>query len=153
MDEINWLNDIENRAWRGLRRMNTLMPARIERDLQADAGLSDADYEVLSNLSEQLDHQYRFKDLSARLLWSRSRLSHHLTRMEARGLVRRDHHPDDARGAIVALTADGFAAIEAAAPGHIRSVRSHLIDLLSPEELVVLGEITDRVVTHLETEE
>ena len=133
--------------------MNTLMPARIERDLQADAGLSDADYEVLSNLSEQLDHQYRFKDLSARLLWSRSRLSHHLTRMESRGLVRRDHHPDDARGAIVALTERGFAAIEAAAPGHLRSVRSHFIDLLSPEELVALSEITDRVVTHLETEE
>ena len=148
----DWLSEQEARAWRGFRRMNTLMPPRIERDLQLDAGLSDADYEVLSNLSEQGDHRYRLKDLSARLLWSRSRLSHHLTRMEARDLVRRVDYEHDARGAVVVLTDDGLAAIRSAAPGHVLSVRRHFIDLLSAEELAMLGEIADRVVARLEAD-
>ncbi len=126
------------------------MPPRIERDLQLDAGLSAADYEVLSNLSEHDDHSFRLKDLSERLLWSRSRLSHHLSRMETRGLIKRVEVDEDGRGSMAVLTDAGFAAIRAAAPGHVESVRANFLDLLTPRELTMIGEIADRVVAHLE---
>ncbi|MET7709806.1 hypothetical protein [Micromonospora sp. NPDC005413] len=83
------------------------------------------------------------------MLWSRSRLSHHLTRMQQRGLVTREEYADDARGSIIALTPAGRQAIESAAPGHVAAVRRHLIDLLTPAEVEALGALTHRVVDHL----
>jgi DNA-binding MarR family transcriptional regulator len=55
----------------------------------------------------------------------------------------------DARGAFVVLTDAGWKAIKAAAPGHVESVREHFIDLLTAEEIRVLGDISERVVEHL----
>jgi len=133
--------------------MMTLLPPRIDQELQADAGLSGADYEILSNLSEQPDQTCRLKDLAARLLWSRSRLSHQLTRMEARGLVSRVEATEDKRGSFAVLTPLGHQTIDRAAPGHVTSVRNNLIDLLSEEELVVLTDIAKRVVAAIETNE
>ncbi|WP_238426035.1 MarR family winged helix-turn-helix transcriptional regulator [Micromonospora parastrephiae] len=80
---------------------------------------------------------------------SRSRLSHHLTRMQQRGLVTREKCPDDARGAIVVLTPAGRGAIDAATPDHVTAVRRHFIDLLTPAEVEALGAFTHRVVDHL----
>lgn len=129
--------------------MNTVMSARVERDLHLDSGLSGADYEVLSNLSEQPGLEYRLKDLSLRLLWSASRLSHQLTRMESRGLVERREFEGDGRGAVVGLTSAGLTAIERAAPGHVHSVRSHFLDPLNQEQLRVLGDISELVLAGL----
>lgn len=151
VENVDWLDPLEARAWRGFRRIITLMPPRIERDLRVDAQLSVADYEVLSNLSEQENHSYRLMDLAERLLWSRSRLSHHLERMEARNLITRRSSPEDGRGAVAELTEHGLATIVAAAPSHVASVRSHFIDLLTPSELEVLGDLSERVVAHLES--
>lgn len=148
MAEPRWLTAEQARAWRGYRRMFLLLNAQIARDLNR-AGLSEADYDVLSTLSETDGHRARIKDLGAHLLWSQSRLSHHLTRMHQRGLVGREECPGDARGAIVALTAAGLRAIEAAAPGHVESVREHFIDLLTPQQVQAFGEIADTVVEHL----
>jgi DNA-binding MarR family transcriptional regulator len=83
--------------------------------------------------------------------WSASRLSHQITRMQQRGLVDREECADDGRGSMLVLIADGMAAIEAAAPGHVASVRKYFIDLLSPEELDVLGALTHRVVDRLQS--
>jgi DNA-binding MarR family transcriptional regulator len=99
MAEPRWLDDTEARAWRGYRRMHALLDLQIARDLAADSGLSETDYDVLSNLSEAAEHQLRLTDLAADMLWSKSRLSHHLTRMQQRGLIRREGSPDDARSA------------------------------------------------------
>ena len=152
MKSVTWLDETEERAWRGFRRMMTLLLPRIGRDLQVDSGLSDADYEVLSNLSESIHHDYRFKDLAERMLWSKSRLSHHLTRMEGRGLIRRTEDGGDGRGSMVVLTDRGYQAITEAAPAHVASVRRHFIDLLTVEQLAIVAEVTDVVVAHLETE-
>lgn len=151
MQKTLWLTPTEDQAWRAFRRMMTLLPPRIDRDLQTDAGLSGPDYEILSNLSEQPNQTYRLKDLATRLLWSRSRLSHQLTRMQARGLVSRNDATEDKRGSFATLTALGHKAITQAAPGHVTSVRNNLIDLLSEEELRVLTDIAQRIVTNLET--
>ncbi|MBN0039794.1 winged helix-turn-helix transcriptional regulator [Cellulosimicrobium cellulans] len=144
-----WLTPDEERAWRAYRRMQTVLPVALARDLARDSGLSDPDYDVLSTLSEQPGHRWQLRDLAARMLWSRSRLSHHLARMEKRGLVTREADPDDGRNAVVVLTDHGFATLQDAAPAHVESVRRHLVDLATPEELTALTALAERVVSEV----
>jgi DNA-binding MarR family transcriptional regulator len=144
-----WLDEAEDRAWRSYMRMRTLLHARILRDLAREAGLSGPDYDVLSHVSESPGRRARLGELAERIAWSRIRLSHHLTRMERRGLVTRQDCPSDGRGAFVVLTDAGFRVIQAAAPGHVASVRRNFIDLLSRQQLDALTSITDTVVGHL----
>jgi DNA-binding MarR family transcriptional regulator len=149
MAEPRWLDSGEMRAWRGYRRMRTLLDLQISRDLGADSGLSDADYDVLSTLSEAPGHRMRLSELAASIFWSVSRLSHHVTRMQQRGLVTRDECPSDGRGAVLVLTDAGWDTIRAAAEQHVASVRRHFIDLLTPEQIEALAGIADKVVDHL----
>jgi DNA-binding MarR family transcriptional regulator len=147
--EPRWLDEAEDRAWRGYLRMRTLLHAQIVRDLARESGLSGPDYDVLSNVSEAEGRRERLAALAARMAWSRSRLSHHITRMEQRGLVTREGCASDGRGAFVVLTDAGWRAIQEAAPGHVASVRRHFIDLLSREQLDALAEISQTVVRRL----
>ncbi|MFI6938534.1 MarR family winged helix-turn-helix transcriptional regulator [Streptomyces sp. NPDC050418] len=148
----HWLTDREQRAWQAYRRMFLLLNAQISRDLQQDSGLSDPDYDVLSNLAAAPDHRRRISELADRMLWSRSRLSHHLARMQQRGLVTRDSCATDGRGAVVVLTAEGRQTLDTAAPAHVDSVHRHFIDLLTPEQLDALAEIGETVVARLADE-
>jgi DNA-binding MarR family transcriptional regulator len=150
MTEPRWLDPQEDRAWRGYRRMKALLDAQTGRDLAADAGLSEPDYDVLSNLTEVAGHSWRASELAARLLWSTSRLSHHISRMEAKGLVAREECGTDGRGAVIVLTSKGLQVIEAAAPCHVASVRRHFLDLLSRHELKALEGMAQKVVAHLD---
>jgi DNA-binding MarR family transcriptional regulator len=147
--QTRWLDPAEERAWRGYRRMFLLLNAQLARDLATDAGLSEADYDVLSTLSEAEGRRERISTLAARMLWSQSRLSHHIARMEGRGLVARDDCESDGRGSVVVLTDKGMQALAAAAPGHVAAVRGYLIDRLSPDQIAVLGDIAELVVTGL----
>jgi DNA-binding MarR family transcriptional regulator len=147
--EPRWLTKREDRAWRGYRRMRTLLDLQLGRDLLRESGLSEADYDVLSGLSETEGRKMRLSELASQMLWSKSRLSHHITRMEQRGLVRREECSDDARGSVVALTNAGWNAIVAAAPGHVTSVRRHLIDVLTADEIDALAAFSQRVVDRL----
>lgn len=148
MPSTRWLNHVEDRAWRGLNRVQLLVFSEITRDLQRDSALSVADYDVLSNVSESAAGRWRFGDLAARMRWSTSRLSHHIDRMVARGLVERVDRADDGRGSDVILTELGRATIEAAAPPHVESVRRHLFDHLSPEQVAQLADITETLLAH-----
>jgi DNA-binding MarR family transcriptional regulator len=143
-----WLTDDEQRAWRAYRRMVLLVDGAVSRDLSRDSGLSMPDYQVLAALSEAADHRRRLSDLAVVMQWSPSRLSHHVSRMQARGLVVRTECAEDLRGAFIVLTDAGWDAVRATAPEHVRSVRTHLIDLLSPDEIAALTSIGDKVVTH-----
>ncbi|HEY7007887.1 MAG TPA: MarR family transcriptional regulator, partial [Jatrophihabitantaceae bacterium] len=107
----NWLTDDEQRAWRAYRRMSLLVDSAVARELARDSGLSMPDYQVLSTLSEAEDHRRRLTELAFRMQWSASRLSHHVTRMEQRGLVTRAECSDDLRVAYVVLTDAGWEAI------------------------------------------
>lgn len=149
MDSTPWLTPGEDRAWRAWLAMAERLRSQVGRDLQADSGLSEPDYMVLVHLSEAEGHRMRMNDLAFRLNWSKSRLSHQLARMQARGLVRRDECPSDARGAFAVLGADGLGEIERAAPKHVASVRRHLIDVLDEAQLEQLAAIAERVVDHL----
>jgi DNA-binding MarR family transcriptional regulator len=146
-----WLTPDEARAWRGYRRMRGLLDLRLARDLARDSGLSEPDYDVLSTLGETDGNRMRLTELAAHILWSNSRLSHHIARMEQRGLVTRDPCPDDGRGSLVTLTPAGRTAIEEAAPKHVASVRAHFVDLLTEDDLKTLATITERVLAHLHT--
>ncbi|MGC4893813.1 MarR family winged helix-turn-helix transcriptional regulator [Micromonospora sp. DT31] len=143
--DVAWLNEDEERAWRAFRRLLIALPARLNRDLARDSGLSPADYEVLSTLSEKPNRRWALKDLAAKMEWSRSRLSHHATRMQVRGLVGKDPDPQDARGCILVLTDEGFRLLEEAAPHHLASVRARFLDHLSPDERAVLLELSTRI--------
>ena len=148
VSEPRWLDPVEMRAWRGHMRMSWLLAAAIERDLRR-LGLSHPDYYVLVQLSESPDQRMRMTDLAEGIQWSKSRLSHHIDRMERRGLVRREECASDARGAFACLTTAGLRAIETAAPDHVESVRRHFVDALSEEQLRRLGEINETLVGHL----
>ena len=144
-----WLNEQEQRAWRAFLQLAVELNARLNRNLVREAGLSEADYAVLVHLSEAPDNRLRAFQLGRALAWEKSRLSHHLTRMERRGLVSRQECPTDARGAFVVLTDAGRAAIEAAAPRHVADVRRYFIDVLTPAQLDELTKIADTVVERL----
>ena len=130
--------------WRGFMQMCRALDLTIEAQL-AEHGLSTADYALLVPLSETPGGVLRPRDLGHVTGWDRSRLAHQLRRMEQRGLVRRFHCPTDARGTMVELTPTGCQSIEAAAPGHVETVRRHFIDVLTPAEIDTLTAIATRV--------
>lgn len=144
-----WLDKDEYRAWIGYRRMRLLLDAAVARDLLRASGLSMPDYDVLSALTDAPDQRARLTVLAARMLWSKSRLSRHISRMEARGLVSRDQNPTDARRIDVLLTDRGRRAIVEAAPDHVESARLHFIDRLTVEQLQLFADIAETVLTHL----
>lgn len=145
-----WLSDDEHGAWRGLRMMTGRLDGELNRRMQEGSGLSMADYHVLVMLTEAADGRCRMFELAQVLDWERSRLSHHLTRMEKRGLVLRQHCDSDRRGAFIVLTSAGRQAIEAAAPAHVDSVRELLFDALSPAQVTSLSSISASVLRRLD---
>jgi DNA-binding MarR family transcriptional regulator len=111
------------------------MNYEMNRQLQADNGVSLSDYHILVALSNAPNSRMRVTDLAAQIGWERSRVSHHLRRMCERGLTERQPSPDDGRAIDAWLTALGREAITGAAPGHIELVRRLFFDPL-PDELV-----------------
>lgn len=142
--DTRWLTPEELAAWRSYTTLTELLEVELGRDL-GPSGLSYPDYLVLVMLSEAEPHRLRMQELGAALSWSKSRLSHQLRRMEARGLVGREDCPSDARGTYATLTPAGLAAIRAAAPLHVASVRRLVVDVLTGEELATLGALSDKL--------
>lgn len=145
-----WLSEAEQVSWRSWLAANLLLPDRLGRDLQAEAGLTLADYEILVRLSEAPDRRVRLSDLATQTLSSRSRLSHQMDRMERARYVRREECEDDKRGFYAVLTEHGWQTLVAAAPIHVESVRRRLVDVLTAEEFAELGRINAKIVTALE---
>jgi DNA-binding MarR family transcriptional regulator len=129
----HWLTDEEQQAWRATIQLSQLLMRQLDRDLTAH-GLNSRDYEILVELSEAPDHRLRMTDLADATSQSRSRLSHQITRMEKRALVRRDDCEGDKRGTFAVLTKAGFEAIERVAPYHVENVRRHYIDRLTAQQ-------------------
>ena len=140
-----WLDDEQQRVWRQWVSVSTRLPAELQRAMQEEAGLSLSDYEVLVRLTDTEEGRVRISELAKLLGWEKSRLSHHLTRMERRGLIRREECPDDGRGAFVVLTGEGRGSIETAAPGHVREVRRLFFDRLEPAEVRLLDQLLTKV--------
>ncbi|GIH64834.1 MULTISPECIES: MarR family winged helix-turn-helix transcriptional regulator [Microbispora] len=150
MNSPRWLDSDEQRAWRAYLRMQGRLTARLNRQLQADSGLSLADYEVLVHLTDREEGRLRPYELQRDLQWEQSRLSHHLTRMQRRGLVTREECADDGRGAYVVITEEGRRAITAAAPGHVETVRRLFFDGLTREQVAALERLAADVLDRLD---
>ncbi|GEL19669.1 MarR family winged helix-turn-helix transcriptional regulator [Pseudonocardia asaccharolytica] len=146
MDHTRWLDADEQRTWRAFLTANRLVLDRIERQLSQDSGMPLAYYEILVRLSEAPGHTLRMSTLASTALSSRSRLSHAVARLEEAGWVRRRACPTDRRGALAELTPEGMAVLEAAAPGHVESVRATLFDHLSPGQQAALREIVETLI-------
>jgi DNA-binding MarR family transcriptional regulator len=147
-----WLSDPQQRAWRAFIGMQARLRASIARQLQRESGLSEADYEVLVNLSEADGQRLRAYQLGASTGWEKSRLSHHLTRMEGRGLVRREPCAHDPRYADVILTEAGRSAIQDAAPRHVAHVRQWFVDAMTPDQLDAFATACEAVLAKLDAD-
>lgn len=143
-----WLTDDEQNAWRAYIRLAKMLMRQLDRDLHS-FGLSTNDYEILVELSEAPGNRLRMTELADLTAQSRSRLSHQITRMEAKGLVRRAACDGDKRGTFTVITPRGMATIERVAPSHVDSVREHFIDRLSPADLAVLTAAFEPVMERL----
>jgi DNA-binding MarR family transcriptional regulator len=143
-----WLSEDHQRVWRSHLAMTSRLRVAMNRRLQAECGLSLADYDVLVALDDH-GRECRISELGERLGWEQSRLSHQLSRMRARGLVERRGAADDRRVATVELTADGRAALASAAPGHAELVRALVFDGVAPSDLRAVERWTAMVVERL----
>jgi DNA-binding MarR family transcriptional regulator len=147
--EPRWLDADEQKAWRAWLYSSQLLTERLNAELQHTTGIPHAYYEILVALSETPGRMLRMSELADRCLSSRSRLSHAVSRLEERGWIRRQVCEEDARGQLAVLTDEGFAALEAAAPLHVESVRRHLFDQLSEEQVAAMRDIGETLLKHL----
>lgn len=149
MSSTEWLDEREAAAWRALQMMQMRLTARLAHDLAAQTGLSYPDYLVLVVLTDRNDGRMRLFELGRQLGWEQSRVSHHIARMVARGLVTREPCTSDRRGAFVTITDEGRDAIRQAAPGHVATVRRAFLDHLTGDELDALGAAATKVLDAL----
>jgi DNA-binding MarR family transcriptional regulator len=148
---VKWLTAEELDSWLSVVRLMTWLPWSIDQQLQRDSKLGMVEYQVLAMLSESPERTRRMSSLAEVTNASLSRLSRVVTRLEERGLVRRETDPKDGRFTNAILTEDGLQTLAAAAPGHVAHVRSLVIDLLSPERLRTLGRDADRILSRIDT--
>ncbi|HEV2779216.1 MAG TPA: MarR family transcriptional regulator [Actinophytocola sp.] len=149
MDRTRWLSEREQEIWRAFITAVEGLIDHFDRQLQHDSSMPYTYYEILVALSEAPDRTLRMSDLAGVRGFSRSRLSHAVARLEQVGWVERRTCPTDRRGSYAVLTDAGFAALEAAAPGHVTAVREQLFDVLTPEQLAELGEISKAILKGL----
>jgi DNA-binding MarR family transcriptional regulator len=152
MGTHRWLDEREARAWRTLQFMQLRLTGRLAADVAATSELSYADYLVLVALSERPDGRARLFELAEVLGWEKSRVSHQVTRMSGRGLVRKERCEKDRRGAFVVVTEAGRRAIEAAAPHHVAMVRRLFIDPLTPGELDAITSVSEKILAVLDAD-
>jgi DNA-binding MarR family transcriptional regulator len=149
--EEQGLNGRELRAWRAFTEMQGLLMARIEQQLQADSGMSTADYAVLALLSEAPDGRLRPYELARIAGWEKSRLHHQLTRMSTRGLITRERF--GSRGMHAVITPQGFAKLKEAVPGHSQEVRRLFTGRLAPEQLDQFAGISATIIDNLKADQ
>ena len=144
-----WLDDHERAAWLRFVMLLELMPGLLDTQLRRDSGISHFEYFVLAMLSESHQARMRMTDLATMTNATLPRLSHVVSRLEERELVRREPVEDDRRVTVVVLTGGGRAKVDDAAPGHVDHVRTHVVDALSDEQLGQLTEICDAMLARI----
>jgi DNA-binding MarR family transcriptional regulator len=142
---MEWLSDEQQAAWRPFVALLLRLPAVLDAQLQKDAGITQFDYLVLSGLSEAPGRTLRMSELAATASSSLSRLSHVVSRLEAKGWVRREPCPGDGRFINAVLTEEGWEKARATAPGHVAAVRELLISTLTDEEFAQLGALSEKI--------
>src|SRR5258705_7746436 len=136
-------------TWRALVDTTAELRSILGAQLLQETSLSPADYQVLLALSEADGRRLRSSELAATIDWERSRLSHHLARMERRGLIRRDDCATDSRGAEVCITDDGAGMFRGATAPHMRAIKQHFADALTREQFEALADVLQALQNHL----
>lgn len=152
-DEVRWLDDDQQWAWRRFLEGTSRFYEALDRAHDASLPLTFGEYHLLVQLSEAPDHTLRMSALADFLALSRSRLTHTVDRMEARGLVERRPVPGDRRGVNCVMTPSGYGLLVEAAPGHVAAVRRLLVDALDPAEMETLGRAMAKVAEAAKSEE
>ena len=152
MSKPRWLSAEEQRSWRKLAGVLTLLPAALDAQLQRDAGLTHFAYWVLAMLSETPGRALQMTELAAASRSSLSRLSHTVARLEHAGWVRRERSPDDARATVAVLTEDGWAKVVDTAPGHVEAVRALVFGVLKPAQVEQLADICAELLDALDSD-
>jgi DNA-binding MarR family transcriptional regulator len=147
-----WLTEDEQRAWRAYLESTKVLFDALDRQLQREASMPHAYYEILVRLSESDERAMRMSELAEITRSSRSRLSHAVARLEERGWVEREECLTDRRGQIARLTDAGFAVLAEAAPGHVAAVRHFVVDALTAQQLAALTEIGETIVARVGAE-
>jgi DNA-binding MarR family transcriptional regulator len=143
----------EHRAWTGYQRMQARLGSQLNRQLIQETGLSEADLKILDALTAAPDRRLRALALRCAVQWEKSRLSHHLARMQRRGLVLREDCAEDSRGAVYRLSDAGRAAVAAAAPSRTAAIRTYVTSVLTSTQLDALAEIADAVLQRLDDDD
>ncbi|YAL83778.1 MarR family winged helix-turn-helix transcriptional regulator [Dermacoccaceae bacterium W4C1] len=144
-----WLNAQEQVAWRAYLRSSRMLWVALDKDLQQAFGVSLAEYEILSMISEQPQRRMRMSALATLVVQSRSRLTHTAKRLENRRLVERRPVIDDRRGVELVLLDSGFELLERASSLHVAGVRENLVDLLDDGDFEAVGRASLAVMEHL----
>jgi len=140
----------ELRVWRDFVETGDHLRSLLASRLQSESDLSTGDYAVLLALSEASGKRLRSSELAAHIDWERSRLSHHLGRMESRALIAREKCADDSRGSEVVLTESGASQFRRASAPHLRAVQELFLDALSPELIGKVDELNRALREHLD---
>ncbi|MET0423008.1 MAG: MarR family winged helix-turn-helix transcriptional regulator [Actinoplanes sp.] len=144
-----WLDAGQQRAWLAYIRLQLRMSYEINRQLQADSGLSMADYDVLTALGVSPDGRLPISALANHIGWERSRASHHVKRMATRGVVAMAPAEADRRVTEVSLTAAGRQALTEAAPGHVRLVKNLFFGGLPADQIGALTSALEQIYGHV----
>jgi len=144
-----WLDDDQQRSWRGFVLGSTLLMEQLDQDLRRDFRLSLPEYEILVRLSEAPDRRMRMAQLANSVCHSRSRVTHTVKRLEAENIVVRELCADDGRGVEARLTDKGMKLLEEAAHVHVTGVRDNLVDLVSDDDFAALGRVMNAVTDKL----
>src|SRR6478735_9878792 len=150
MGDVRWLSEDQLRAWKKLIAVVELLPGTLESQLQRDSSLSHFEYFTLAMLSEAPERTLRMTALAAHTNATLARLSHVVSRLEKRGLVRREACADDRRATNAILTPTGWDAVVAAAPGHAGTVLATVIDPLTPADVADLDRVMGRILEVLD---
>ena len=134
-------------AWRGLLRLRESVTRVIDAKLRADHALSLDDYGILITLVGQPDLRQRMSALGEQRLLTPSGITRAVTRLEERGLLRRDQDPADGRAYFATLTPKGVQQLRAAQRTHHAIVRELYLSRLDAGEVAQIGALFEKAVT------
>ena len=152
MPNVVEVSDEDWGLWRDFVAMHRHLARELDRQLQRDAAISQADFSVLVVLSEAPDRKLRTGELAELLAWEKSRVSHQVARMESRGLLERTECDTDGRGTWVGLTNEGRRTLLGATREHAAAIRSLFFDNLHQGEKAAIAGVSARILEHINPE-